>query len=203
MHLLVVPENIFFLVLVAAIGLIRWIMAASETAKNSKNIKRVDPPAPNAPVPRAPAQTEEERVRRFMEALGVPTSNAPMPRQVTTPRSVRRKVPPIDPFPKPSTRPWKPEPIVPAAPPPLPAVAEVPAVPSERKSAPVFEVHVVEGQPEESLKATALVRPTVVSSSTSWAARLANIDGLRDAIVLREIFRAPRGLEPLDLHSLG
>ncbi len=207
MHLLAVAENIFFLVLVAVIGLIRWIMVASETAKNSRTQKRTEPSAPNAPVPRAPAQTEEERVRRFMEALGVPTSNAPVPRQVTPPKPARGKVQPIDPFPKPRGGPWRPEPVVTSAPPPLPVtpprVTDLPKVQTERTAAPVFEVHVVEGRAEESLKPTALVRPTSVASSVGWAARLASADGQRDAIVLREIFGAPRSLQPLDLHSLG
>ncbi|MDQ6939146.1 MAG: hypothetical protein M3119_03215 [Verrucomicrobiota bacterium] len=207
MHLLAVAENIFFLVLVAIIGLIRWIMAASESAKNSRTQKGTDQPVPNAPVPRAPTQTEEERVRRFMEALGVPASNAPMPRQVKPPKPARSKVRPIDPFPKPRGGPWRPEPVVTSAPPPLPVtparVTDLPTVQTERSVAPVFEVQVVEGRAEESLKPTALVRPTTVASSVGWAARLASAAGQRDAIVLREIFGAPRSLQPLDLHSLG
>ncbi len=199
MHLLAVAENIFFLVLIAIIGLIRWIMAASETAKNSRTQKRTDPPMPNAPVPRASAQTEEERVRRFFDALGVPTANAPVPRQVPTPKKTPRKVQPIDPFPKPRRGPWRPEPVVLSTPPPLPvvppSVTDLPRVQAERSAPSVFEVH-VEGRAEESLKAPALVRPTAISSSTGWAARLSNVAGLRDAIILREIFGPPRSLQP-------
>ncbi len=212
MHLLAVPENIFFLVLVAVIGLIRWIMAATEKAKNSDAQKRGGGQTPNAPVERAPAQTEEERVRRFMEALGVPTSNASPapPRRTVTPKTpprTKRRIPPIDPFPRPGTGKWLSEsPVVvttpaPVAPPPIPESTS-PSLPKPSIVSPVFEVRVVDGSADESrTSAQPLVRPIIPRES--WAARLASAGGLRDAVVLREIFGPPRSLQPVDLHSLG
>nr|MDQ3315335.1 hypothetical protein [Verrucomicrobiota bacterium] len=73
-------ENIFFLVLVAVVGLLRWAMQAAETKRNAEAQKRSDTPPPNAPIVRAPVQSEEERVRKFFEALGVPSTSAPPPR---------------------------------------------------------------------------------------------------------------------------
>src|SRR4051794_1220030 len=101
-------ENIFFLVLVALVGLLRFIMQIAEKKRNAEAEKRSGTPATNAPPSRAPAQTEEERIRKFFEALGVPTTAAPppkvQPRQVT-PKKPRAKRPilPVDPFPQPRT----------------------------------------------------------------------------------------------------
>src|SRR3954463_8221151 len=101
-------ENIFFLVLVAMVGLLRLIMHAAEKKRNSDATKQSAAPATNAPPSRAPSQTEEERIRKFFEALGVPTSAAPppkvQPRQISpkTPRA-KRPILPVDPFPQPRT----------------------------------------------------------------------------------------------------
>ena len=170
MHLAAL-ENIFFLILIAIVGLVRWLWAARESARNSQTQKTARPQAPNAPVQRAPAQTEEERVRRFMEALGVPTTNAPPPkmprRQVTpkTPRQTKGNIPPIDPFPQTRQTVWNPQPtetpptpVVLSTPPPLPV--NIAPVPFSAPIAPVFEVHNVGGRPEEPT-ASALVRQTL------------------------------------------
>lgn len=210
MHRLAVAENIFFLVLVAIIGLIRWIMAAAEKTKNSRTEETTNPTAPNAPVSRAPGQTEEERVRRFFEALGVPTSNAPPPemsRRTVIPktlRQARREVRPIDPFPRPRPTVWNPEDVV-VAPPPLATSATPPPIPESppplraepvalKGIPPVFEVREVGTRAEE---------PVVSAPSQNWGARLATASSLRDAIVLREIFGPPRSQQNFDLLSLG
>ena len=216
MHLLAFAENIFFLVLVAAVGLIRWLMQASEARKNSESERRTQPPPPNAPVPRPETQTEEERVRRFMEALGVPTSTAPPPKmREVIPKKTRpaqRKVYPVDPFPKPRSGPWSPEPVkappsTPAAPPPIPStpppILETPSLPIA-SAPPVFEVRVVDGRAEEPRPSSELVRQTAAAVlPQTWAARLSTPTSLRDLVVLREILGAPRSLQPLDLYSLG
>ena len=222
MHLLAAAENIFFLILVAAIGLIRWIMVAAESGKNSKAQKRADPPKPNAPLERAPTQTEEERVRRFMEALGVPTTNTPPPkttRRAVTPNIPRTKtIRPIDPFPQPRTASWPPvtttsvptpTPVfIPGMPVP-PLINEVIASPKETTirtaSSAIFEVRdVAGGSPEEppllqpvtdAYRAITTARPLVRSESVNWQEIVRSPNGLRDAIILREIFGPPRGLQ--------
>ncbi|MGZ5553106.1 MAG: hypothetical protein ACXWHF_05655 [Chthoniobacterales bacterium] len=208
MHVIAAIENIFFLVLIAIVGLVRWAMAAAENAKNARAEKGTGPQSPNAPLQRAPAQTEEERVRRFMEALGVPTSNAPptrTPRRQVTPRIPRQPkgtVRPIDPFPRPRSTVWTPEPVVVAPSPPMistPPPIPVAAAPSEttvapQKTSPSFEVHVIDGR-ADGPAGTAVVRQEAAMAGRSWTARLTNADGLRDAIILREIFGPPRGLQ--------
>ncbi|HEX8679861.1 MAG TPA: hypothetical protein VF683_07870 [Chthoniobacterales bacterium] len=219
-------EQIFFLVLLAAVGLIRWIVQVAEERKNAEAAKRAAPKEqPNAPIERAPAQSEEERIRRFMEALGVPTTAAPPkapPREVQPkkPREPKRKVLPVDPFPVPRTRlperpsPAPPPPVVvlppprPIAPPPTfppaPTVINAPVVTTAQRTAPEFEVADVSYQPEDpsvtgsAAAPAAVVRQDVVAGERAWAARLATPESLRDAIVLREIFGAPRSMQSVD-----
>jgi hypothetical protein len=217
-------EQIFFLILLALVGLIRWIVQAAEEKRNAEAAKRAAPsPQPNAPVERAPAQSEEERIRRFMEALGVPTTAAPPapkpPRrevQPKQPRVAKRKVMPVDPFPAPRTRLPEPAPVV-TTPPPIvvvppavleprpasrpPTTASPPVVTTLQRTAPEFEVAEVDWQSEDPSQtgsvtgAESLVRQDVIAADRSWATRLATPESLRDAIVLREIFGAPRSMQ--------
>ncbi len=101
-------EQIFFLVLIAVVGLARWLLQAAENRKNTEAEKQSSASADSTPPGRAPAQSEEERVRRFFEALGVPTTGSPPPRvqpRQVTPRKPKAKptIAPIDPFPMPRT----------------------------------------------------------------------------------------------------
>ncbi|MDQ6860469.1 MAG: hypothetical protein M3032_04845, partial [Verrucomicrobiota bacterium] len=100
-------EQIFFVVLVGIVALLRFVMQRAEQKRNREAARRVSPTSqPNAPVPRAGAESEEERIRRFMEALGVPAPNAPPPKTPpprVMPKTARppKKILPVDPFPTP------------------------------------------------------------------------------------------------------
>ncbi len=206
-------ENIFFLVLVAVVGLLRWAMQAAETKRNAEAQKRSDTPPPNAPIVRAPVQSEEERVRKFFEALGVPSTSAPPPR--VQPRTVtsktaaprRRKIHPVDPFPIPRAGPAVPPVVVreplqsPTRQPPAealpPSIPEVTVIrePSARttRTAAIFEVRDLdEALLEESPRREGAKK--IGDAAPGLAARLATSEGLRDAMVLREIFGAPRSM---------
>jgi hypothetical protein len=204
-------ENIFFLILVGVVGLLRLVMQAAEKKRNSGAAKRSGTPGANAPLPRAPAQSEEERIRKFFEALGVPTSADPppkvRPREVTpkTPRT-KRPILPVDPFPRPRTvlpPVAQAPPVVPSFPPveaaePTPppqspaVVQETGSAISQAEIAPAtFEVSHLE---ERKAGGTSSVPPDLI-------ARLRTPEGLRDAVVLREIFGPPRSRQPL-AHSM-
>ena len=221
-------ENIFFIVLVVVVGLVRLLSMLAEKKKNAEAARRAGPPPAggNTPVQRAPAQSEEERIRRFMEALGVPTTSAPPPPvqpRPATPQATperKRQFMPVDPFPIPRTHRAEPTPpvvvaappVVPAAPPPLPppplptrettVFAEPTPHRGERASAVAeFEVQDLLGAAAEREDApTQKARRAGEQSKRprGIAARLANAEGLRDAIVLREIFGPPRSMQPLD-----
>ncbi len=208
-------ENYLFLILVAVVGVIRWVLQAAENKRNAEGQKR-GPVLPtgssSSPAPKRAAapQSEEERMRKFFEALGVPTAGTPPPR--VPPRSVtpkvapqKRKFLPVDPFPVPSARLNQPAPPLPpvVVAPPLASSGRVPALPPPPLPTPAttvfraspglpapaaeFEVHEIELDRTE--KETAGLE--------SLASRLATPQGLREAIVLREIFGPPRSMQPL------
>ena len=227
-------EQLLFLALLGVVGLLRWFSQMAEERRNREAEKRTAAPPPNAPVPRAPAETEEERIRRFMEALGVPT-NAPIPKvvpKVEAPKAPPAAAPPkragmpIDPFPRP--RAGLPTPPVVVAPPPMPRqpapAAPPPLVPPPPSAAPPlptrettvfadpprpsplprregaeFEVRDITEGAYEVAEPTGSGSTRAAAPLTGIAARLANRQGLRDAIVLREIFGPPRSMQPLNL----
>jgi hypothetical protein len=203
-------ENIFFLILVAVVALLRWVSQAAERKRNAEAEKQSgSSPAQETavPAPRGAPQTEEERIRKFLEALGVPASAPPpkmQPRQ-TTPKAAPfgRTIRPIDPFPSPRGRGGEIPSPVPSAPPPLPAVAaSTPAV----APLPTLETTMLRQTPTRSRTAPEFEVQDVGSGSVSGklvpatlAAQLTTRSGLRDVVVLREIFGPPRSMQALDL----
>lgn len=175
-------ENLWFVALVAVVGVIRWALQAAETRKNEQAARRNEP-APTNPLQRAPAETEEERMRRFFEALGVPKGQSP-PRRVI-PRAPK-KIMPVDAFPLPRA----------ATTPPAPVVAQEPVVIPPVLPAPP-PVPVPQPTIFEAKSMTPIAEPAD-ERRTDFATRLANAGGLRDAIILREIFGPPRSMQPLN-----
>ena len=78
-------DTLIFLVLGALALIFKWL-----TSHASGDAEKPEPPSPNEQAPpRPPAQSEEERIRRFLEALGAPPGTRPpppvRPRRVVTP----------------------------------------------------------------------------------------------------------------------
>jgi len=185
------------LLLILAAALLRWLSQKSDAAKPDPERPKV----PNEPIPRgSETQTEEERIRRFLEALGRPTTSTPPPkvtRRSTVPkREVLPRVPPFkSPLPPLTTVP----PPLASAPPPLPtspiSTTQVPLLsPLERVFKPAiaqqagFEVRDLGAQvSSDSSPATAEQR--------AFSLKFASTQDLRRAIVLREIFGPPRSLQ--------
>src|SRR5437763_12458915 len=99
-------ENLLFLLLVALAGLFQLLGRAARKSREDEE----DPtpkPAPSTlkPIPRAPAESDEERIRKFLEALGQPTSSRPPP-----PVTSRTDIPPrpLAPVKPPTTYPLPP-----------------------------------------------------------------------------------------------
>ena len=225
-------ENIFFLILIAVVGLVRWLSQMAENKRNADAERQAGSPAAGGgtapPVQRPPAQTEEERIRRFMEALGVPTSSPPPPPVQPRPATPQAPPPqrqflPVDPFPIPRAQraeapppPAVPTtPAIPAAPPPLPPpplptretsvfAKPAPRHPARVSTTPEFEVQDVAADAREDAGTEARApkdrhAPAVTSQSRGGiAARLASPQALRDAVILREIFGPPRSMQPID-----
>lgn len=182
-------DHPIILIIILVAGLLRWLSQRSDTVKSDPE----RPIVPDQPIPRGgETQTEEERIRRFLEALGQPAGSRPPPK--IAPKKATR--PQIFPTLPPLT----------TVPPPLPSapsssLPEPPPIPIQR----VFT-------PAPALEATFEVRdlsaptPThstpvrrIAAEQQSLLLSLRSNQDLRNAIVLREIFGPPRSLQTLDV----
>src|SRR5688572_30549330 len=113
------PENLWFVLLIIAASIVRWLWQKAREEK--ENVDR--PVVPDQPIPRAgESQSEEDRIRRFLEALGQPPGTTPPPKVAPkrwVPPTVFSPLPPLTTAPPPL--PPEPAPArVSPAPPPLP-----------------------------------------------------------------------------------
>jgi len=208
-------ENLLFLLFVAGAFLFQLLArAASKTSKNADESQRRSRSRPQAPplIPRAPAESDEERIRKFLEALGQPTTSKPPPPIIPRPTYQKPVVlPHVGPF-------ASPLPPLTTRPPDLPRKIKLPGqITSTRgkktfrpRSAEASEFEVHEGpmstEPPPIIKtpveAYAIATQPISKpdqTETNMAALLRSTSGLRNAIILREVFGPPRSLQPLDL----
>src|SRR4030095_10951603 len=201
MHL----DNLLFILLIAMAALLRLLASkAGETKKkpHQPDQRSTSTPQMGDPPRRAPAESDQERIRRFLEALGQPTTTRPPPPVVP-----RTNIPP--------------RPLAPVRPPPGPfSLPRGILAPQERQkrrvilqkippaTAPVFQIQERGGPIEPPAKTTSSpetpaidTRPKteVERSPTEIVTLLRSSKGLRNAIVLRDIFGPPRSLQSLDL----
>jgi hypothetical protein len=193
-------ENLLFILLIAMAALLRLLATKAGEAKKrpqkSDQRSRTTPQV-SEPIRRAPVESDEERIRRFLEALGQPATSKPPP-----PIVPRTDVPP--------------RPLAPVQPPPIPTARNVltrrkrqiaeptkfpaPASISQRHEAPpprelpasiksAVEAYAIDPEPKTKAAHTRSDIATLLRSAA----------GLRNAIILREIFGPPRSLQPLDL----
>jgi hypothetical protein len=190
-------DTIIFLVLAGLALIFKWL-----TKQGSSDTETPPPPSlPNEPIQRTPPLTEEERVRRFLEALGVPPgTQAPPPvrPRTITPRPVATSAPPAPP-PKVRRR-WA-QPLPPLVttpkdvPPPPPAPAWQPdpifvmEAPSEPAALPAISAALA-------APLTSKVAPARVLPMAALRPLLRSREKIRQAIMLREILGPPLGLEP-------
>jgi hypothetical protein len=212
-------DNWLFILLIAVAMLFRWL--ASVASKASKGSDETDerststPPtasparsaSPARTVPRAPVESDEQRIRKFLEALGQPAGSQPPPpvsRKPTYQKPiVLEHVPPFaSPLPPLTTRP-----------PDLPketTQSEPVVQPLQRKK--TFKPRIsettfdVRSEPAPPIKSPAEAYAIATESRTEPARSETNIamllrspSGLRNAIILREVFGPPRSLQPLEL----
>lgn len=200
-------DNLLFLLLVAVAVLFQFL--AKIAAKTSKDqTKRTPTPTPTTTTPmrRAPTDSDEDRIRKLLEALGQPPTSRPpppvAPRTDIPPRPVAPVQPPISPLSQVRREKSRKREIIAKEIPPPPTVRE-----REKMVPPAFEVQ--EGQlpsaPSPIFKAPAEtyagVTPTIAKAEgprADVARLLASTSGLRGAIILREILGPPRGLRRLE-----
>jgi hypothetical protein len=195
MHL----DNLLFILLIAMAALFRLLASkAGQTKKRLQNPDQQSTTSPQLGEPprRARVESDEERIRKFLEALGQPASSRPPP-----PVAPRTNIPP--------------RPLAPVQPPRIPTTRNIltdrrrQVVETTKSPEPLaFGLHEAPPLPKlpASIKPSAETYATAADSKTKLAR--AGIDiatflrspaGLRNAVVLREIFGPPRSLQPFDL----
>ena len=213
-------DSWLFLLLIAMAGLLRLL--ASKAGTSQKSSESPGPPRSTQPTsrpspPRSAPQSDEEQIRRFLEALGqAPGSKPPppvVPRQDVAPRPLAPVQPPRTflPTPVPTkkrtviapqpseewlrkiNRPGQPiasAPTTAAIPPTAPEpeayeFRQEPAVPSPQPKTPAEAYAIATG------------KTVIHDQAADLVTLLATPAGLRHAVILREIFGPPRGLQPL------
>jgi hypothetical protein len=183
-------DHPIILIIIVAAALLRWLSQKSQTEKQDSE----RPTVPGQPIPRGgETQTEEERIRRFLEALGQPATSTPPPK-VAPKREFRpNRMPPLTTMPPPlPSAPSSTIPPLPAlAPPPIERPVFKPAMVQEK----AFEVRDLGAQTSSDLAPDA--RRTAAEQQ-GFMLKLRSTQGLRSAIVLREIFGPPRSLQGPD-----
>ena len=193
-------ENLLFILLIAMAALLRLLATKAGEAKKippKSDQRSTATPQVSQPIRRASVESDQERIRKFLEALGQPTTAKPPP-----PIVPRTDVPP--------------RPVAPVRPPPIPTARNVLtrrkkqiAAPTKFPApAPTFEHHETPSAHELPASIMSPVEPyaidteskiKVTRTGTDIATLLRSPAGLRNAIVLREIFGLPRSLQPLDV----
>ena len=196
-------DNLLFLLLVAGAVLFQFL--AKIAAKTGKDqTKQTTTPRTPTPMRRPPTESDEDRIRKLLEALGQPPTSRPpppvVPRTDVPPRPVAPVQPPISPLSQVRREKSRKREIIAKEIPPPPTVRE-------KMVPPAFEVQ--EGQlpsaPSPIFKAPAEtyagVTPIIAKAEgprADVATLLASTSGLRGAIILREILGPPRGLRRLE-----
>ncbi|KAF5407353.1 MAG: hypothetical protein Udaeo2_25260 [Candidatus Udaeobacter sp.] len=204
-------DNFLFLLLVVVAVLFQFL--AKMAGKKSKDqTKRTSTPRTPAPLQRGPTESDEDRIRKLLEALGQPPTSRPPPPVVPRTTIPLRPLAPVQPPTSPLSqlrreKPRKREATPKEIPPPRPVRGVEELVPPNIIGAPAFEVHEgplpIASAPIFKAPAEAYARGIRTIAKTEErradiATLLASTSGLRDAIILREILGPPRGLRVID-----
>ena len=190
-------DNLLFLLFVAVAILFQILTrATTKTRRRPGDTQRrsTSTPKPLIRTQCASEQTDEDRIRKFLEALGQPTTSRP-PAPVAPRPSYQKPVVLPRPEPQPTARRiLSPLPPLSTRPPDLPPETERPA-----QAPPPLEP-VTEADVGAAFKsATTQQIPAKTEGRIDLVTMLKTTSGLRNAIILREIFGPPRSLQPLDL----
>jgi hypothetical protein len=167
------------------------------------------------PIQRTPRESDADRIRKFLEALGQPPSSTSPAPVLPRPDIPSRPLAPVQPPPViipgafrfPRDRGEKPN-VTERENAPLErqtSLKQIVAPPEPRPATPAFEVHKALPelqQPTTPIEGYAAARQAIAKRADykmDIATLLASKSSLREAILLREILGTPRGLQELDL----
>jgi hypothetical protein len=216
-------DNLIFLVLIAVAALFQLLSKAVNKARKSDSNETSSSPEPQArrPIQRTSRESDADRIRKFLEALGQPPSSTPPPPLVRRTDIPPRPLAPVQPPPVIMPRAWR----LPGEHREKPDVSQRETIPTEQPrrlqkiipppvpppATPAFEVHkalsadlqqpAIITMPVESYAAPKAFEVAAERADCKMdiAMLLASKSSLREAILLREILGTPRGLKPLDL----
>ena len=194
-------DNLLFLLFVA-IAIFFQILTRAATKSSRRpgdTTRRSTPPSQRSrPLVSETEETDQERIRKFLEALGQPATSKPPEPVAPRPTYQRPAVlPEAPPLPR--------EIRLPGQIPPTrtaktfrPKIAEAPKFEVQERPPPLEPVPALQTAAEAYATATRPVdKPS--EGKVDIAAMLRSTSGLRNAIILREIFGPPRSMQPLDL----
>jgi hypothetical protein len=207
-------DNLLFFLLIAVAVLFQLLSKAISKAGKSESDETSSSPEPQTPRPiqRAPRESDADRIRKFLEALGQPPSSTPPPPVLPRTDIPPRRLAPVQPPPVipgawrlPRERQRKTDVTQKESPPP---VEQIVLPPVAAPAAPAFEIYEalpVELEEPPTVKMpvedyAAATRPAAKTArvKTDIATLLVSKSSLREAILLREILGPPRGLQTLE-----
>ena len=214
-------DNLLFLLLIAVAALFQLLSKAISKAGKMDSNETSSSPKPETPRPiqRAPRESDADRIRKFLEALGQPPTSTPPPAVAPRTDVPPRPLAPVQPPPVIMPRAWR-----------FPGQHQEKPDVSQRENAPLeqpsrFQRNVRPPVPPPATRAfevheafaAELQQPPIMTQSveayaaqkafgiakradfkTDIASLLVSNSGLREAILLREILGPPRGLQTLE-----
>jgi hypothetical protein len=214
-------DNLLFFLLIAVAALFQLLSKTVSKARKDDSNETSIAPEPQAPRPiqRASRESDADRIRKFLEALGQPPTSTPPPPVVPRTDIPPRRLAPVQPPPVIMPRAWRlpaehreksdvsqrenasleqpsrlQQIVPPPVPPPAIAAFEVhEALPADLQQPPIVTMPV---------EAYAAPKAFGVAKRADFKMDIATLltskSSLREAILLREILGTPRGLEPVD-----
>jgi hypothetical protein len=191
-------NDLVILLVLAGIALVfRWL---SNQSSSDSDDSSPDPPNEQ---PSPPNESDEEQIRRFLEALGAPPGTPPPPKIQRRPTLSGQVVTPkAPPPPRPAKRSWV-QPLPPLVTIPKeqeearPSITTAPRAAAVVDAPPAPPIIVAAGEPPTpKLRAATAAPPVVSTRRSSLGALLRTGAGARKAIILRELLGPPRSFEP-------
>ena len=218
-------DNLLFFLLIAVAALFQLLSKAVSKAGKTESDETPESPTPQTPRPiqRASRESDADRIRKLLEALGQPPSSTPPPPVLPRTDIPPRRLAPVQPppviipgaFRLPQERQQKPDVtqqeshppeqpsrvqkiVPPPVPPPTPEFEVYRALSTELQQPPIITTPV-----EASADPKDFALGKRAEFEIDVATLLVSKSGLREAILLCEILGPPRGLEAFDFLQEG